>query len=191
MATWNERQQLAKSINNRLKSQGCEPPIRTGSKELLDGDLEDFLNWVEEAAPEGWAEWPPWAREWHRQRKATRGRGYVRHFRDFTPRLAELKKARKLTVNALLMFLVYRDSANDSTGANKLGLGPGETCIGGKAMAKRSGVPVSRVSEGNKVLQEAGLVVYVRRLWERGPYVRRVDMGWERPDDWIVRQAYR
>ena len=92
-----------------------------------------------------------------------------------------MKKEKKLTFNSLIIFLAYRDAANDDTKVNPKGLKPGETCIGIEALAKNSGVHVSNVSKANKILEEAGLIKYVRRLWKEGPYVHWVDMGWERP----------
>ena len=163
---WNERQRIGKAINENLKSQGGKPPIRMGSKKHLDADLEGFFDWVDRDDPKIWDDFEPHVKEWYRQIKGTQGRGFVRHFRDFTPTLAKLKKERKLTFNALMVYLVYRDSANNSDKKNRLGLGPGETCIGGKTMAEKSGVRVDGISEANKLLAEAGLVVFMRRLWE-------------------------
>ncbi|MDP3181266.1 MAG: hypothetical protein Q8M54_00430 [Desulfobaccales bacterium] len=187
---WNERRRIAKAINDNIKSNGGKPPIRTDSKVHLDPDLENFFDWADRNDPEIWDDFPPHVREWYRQRKGGKGRGWWRHYRDFTPRLVGLK-----TLNALKMYLVYRDSANDNDRVNRLGLHPGETCIGEASMARKAGVSRGYLWKGNKELKEAGLVVFVRRLWFNGPFVRRVNMGWERPieeptDDGIVRKAY-
>ena len=180
---WNERQRIAKAINDNIESNGGKPPIRMGEKRFIDTDLEEFFDWADRTNPEIWNDFPPHVKEWWWQRKGTKGRGYVRHFRDFTPRLAQLKKAKKLTFNALIVFLAYRDAANDSTKVNKRGLKPGETNIGIKTLAGKAGVHFSEVSRANKLLEEAGLIKSRGRLWEHGPLVHWVDMGWARPDD--------
>lgn len=180
MSTWfNELLKVKKLINAnpRLIYEDKRAPILGTDTVSIQNDLEDYLAMLREINSGAWKKGLPRViSEWYERKMGTNGRGYVPHYRDFTSKLMKLK-----TINAMKMFLVYRDHANNGNTVNKMKLYPGETCIGEKTLAIESRVSLGRIYLGNRELAEAGLVVVVRRLWFNGPLVRKVDMGWEKP----------
>jgi hypothetical protein len=192
---WDELRRLVLELNTVLNPHVAErPAIRAHTRQIIYSDLKCIFDHLELSGKPWWDDLkiPPLAvKLWKGLSEEARVAGYVRHFRDLTPRLVKLSR------NAGRMYLVYRDAANNSTETNNLGLGPGETCIGGRRMAEKANVHVASVPKGNRELEEAGLVTFVRRLWFNGPFVRRVDMGLdEGPEepvdaDGLRRRAYR
>jgi hypothetical protein len=182
MATqwWNDLRNARTIINSQYRTEEEEPITRGGARGDIQAGIEAYFDWLVEVYPEEWKTYlptdlPKSIIPWYERRKtqhlATFGKGYWPFHRDMLPRLVKLNN-----LNALKAFLVYRNRANNGNTVNKLGLEPGETCVGNKTVAKEAGINEVYLRRANKILAEAGLVIFVRRLWFNGPYVRRVAM---------------
>jgi hypothetical protein len=177
MEWWNDLRRGRTLINAQFKPE--EKPILGSERRDIEAELEVYLDWLLECYPEKWKRYlppdlPASILSWYERRKASqasRGRGYWPFYRDMLPLLVKVNN-----LNAIKMYLVYRNRANNGNTTNRIGLEPGETCVGGKTVAREAAVNEGYLHRGNKILAEAGLVVFVRRLWFNGPYVRRVLM---------------
>jgi hypothetical protein len=170
---WDKLRQAKKSINAnpRLTFEGGLPPITGTNKSDIQKDILWYLDHLIEHDEGTWRiGLDPEIAEWYMRTKANEGKGFWPWWRgDMTEALIKLNN-----YNATKMFWVYRDHANNGNTANRLGLNPGETCVGAKTVARKAKVNEGYLHRGNGILEEAGLVVFVRRMWFNGPYVRWV-----------------
>ncbi len=179
---WHDLRNARTRINRRYKA--GEEPIQGTSKGEIQVDLEDYLDSLEEHYQDKWkqylpADLPDTIIPWYEKIKAHRmAGGYWPFYRGMLPRLVELDN-----LNAIKVYLVYRNRANNGNTVNKNGLAPGETMVGNRTLAKEARVNVSYVHRANKILADAALVAFVRRKWIGGPWVKRVAMM---PDERVV-----
>jgi len=174
---WHDLRNARTRINKQFKP-GEEPLNNGGTRQQIQTEIADYLDWLEEHYQEKWkthlpAELPPSIIPWYERRKAHKraveGNGYWPFYRDMLPRLVKLNNH-----NALKVYFVYRNRANNGNKVNKSGLAPGETIVGNRTVAKEAGVHEGYVHRANKILADAGLVCFVRRKWLGGPWVKMV-----------------